>query len=375
MAIDTQTLGLNSWYVAYTSGESTENVKNAVHAVITAAGWTEHDSAAGVNKVCFKAPVANSTIFKYVVLDWSVSTEVSMWVYETWNATTHVGTNLAYVAGVATAVAARKQSIDLAGGGYVYIFAKSRYLVLLNRLVSNGGWGFSSNNSWTGCLEFALETGEAYDTYPNFAHASGLSINGDHQVPQAGKIRASNLGLPAADSTLAGAVVSFRYASVPRTTGGLVAASAELPINISVFGDRPTINGSNAYVQANSGNLGSTYFVNGVNVGSIVNPTGSSTWFWTILSRVMSSILPTGNNPNTNLPWCGTPVLLEMDSANFNNVKTIRGRIFGLKIAGMGKSWSMMDSITTKVDSDLFHTSAGSNHPHFYLGNNTIIPS
>jgi len=63
---------------------------------IVPAGWTMHDNAAGTNKVVIKAPFSyNGTLFKYLMLDHSLSTNtrLTFYGYETWDAVAHTGTN------------------------------------------------------------------------------------------------------------------------------------------------------------------------------------------------------------------------------------------------------------------------------------------
>ncbi|MBF0140066.1 MAG: hypothetical protein HQL74_07285 [Magnetococcales bacterium] len=58
-----------------------------------AAGWTLHDASAGTNIQCVKAPIADDgAAYKYVCIDHSTTSELKLVGYDSWNASTHVGT-------------------------------------------------------------------------------------------------------------------------------------------------------------------------------------------------------------------------------------------------------------------------------------------
>ncbi|MBF0341892.1 MAG: hypothetical protein HQL95_13155 [Magnetococcales bacterium] len=115
---------------------------------ITAAGWTLHDAAAGTNAKCLKAPLADdATTFKYVVLDTNTAGYVITKVYETWNATTHVGTNLAFNSDVV----GYQQRVSTTVTGTIYLFATARFMLLAS--LYSGLWGSSTNAGPSGCFE------------------------------------------------------------------------------------------------------------------------------------------------------------------------------------------------------------------------------
>lgn len=378
MTITTTSLGPNSGYVAYTAGETLANLISAVEAFIIAHGWSLHDGNSSTFRV-YKSSIANASTFKYLSLEWSASNYMTISVYEGWNATTHVGTNSSTSVAATTPNGYRSQSVDLSGGGYVYIFATPRYLIFLNRIVSTGSWGNLGNNTFSGCVEFSLDTGETYGTYPNFALVSSLSLMGDTQIPKVlkGFPNGANNNTSPNLMSMSSLAAGYNYFGIPRTTSNTTGSSAEAACNLSVFGDRPAINSQNFV--AYGGQAGSSaqcyVYQNGVALATCGYAGVSYAGLMFITAKKLTDLLPTGNNPNTGLPWCFTPTVIEMDSSNVNNVKAYRGRMYGLKIAGMGKGWSMLDTLNANVDSDLFHVSTGTSHQHLYLGNNFIIPN
>jgi len=384
MTINTQALGSNSWYVAYTAGETVPAIKQSVEDVIVAHGWELHDENAPNSGRVYKAPLSQyPSKFKYVLLEYYSSGNPSLVirVFENWNATSHVGTNEAYLYKGSTY---RSLSMDTVNGGYLYIFANSRYLILLSRINSNGNWGYSasyvpsasSKPFAIGCVEFSLDNGEVAGTYPNFGYFTTFSGNGGSQVPASLSNMPVNVYNIVSMLTMKDAAgtanIGYRYLSLPRTTSGDTGDNAERVSNLQVMYSHPKI-----------------CAISSTNNASYTSPQGQNAIVYTefdnwqygngtngmMMSQTIIDILPTGNNPSTSLPYCITPHVLEMDLTNCNALKTYRGRMFGIKIAGMGKDWAMLDTVNVKVDAEQFHSESGSVLAHYYLGNNFIIPA
>ncbi|MBF0340360.1 MAG: hypothetical protein HQL95_05280 [Magnetococcales bacterium] len=124
---------------------------------ITAAGWTLHDAAAGTNAKCLRAPLADdAATFKYVVIDTNTAGYVITKVYETWNASTHVGTNLAFNSDVV----GYQQRVSTTVAGSIYLFATARFMLLAS--LYSGQWGSITNSGPSGCFERTRQC--AWDT-------------------------------------------------------------------------------------------------------------------------------------------------------------------------------------------------------------------
>lgn len=91
-----------------------------------AAGWTVFDASAGTNKQCISAPCAGGGPDKYVVLDFNTSGYVLSKLYETWNASTHTGTNVANLSDNAS----YSPTINATTGGILFLAATNRYLIV-----------------------------------------------------------------------------------------------------------------------------------------------------------------------------------------------------------------------------------------------------
>jgi hypothetical protein len=91
-----------------------------------AAGWSVHDASAGTNKKVFSAPNADGST-KYVLVDLSVAGFVGLTAYESWNASTHTGTNPCYY-GAVSGLSNSRPTVNLGAGGTLYIGASARYL-------------------------------------------------------------------------------------------------------------------------------------------------------------------------------------------------------------------------------------------------------
>lgn len=140
----------------------------------SAAGWTLHDNAAGTNAKCLKAVIADdATKFKYMVIDTNTAGTILQKTYETWNETTHVGTNLCY----ASDIAISNQRYNLATGGRLDITASIRHCAMFAYV--SAIYGSSQYVSASGVFERTRKSG--WDTvanaYPPFLwlHFSGAT--------------------------------------------------------------------------------------------------------------------------------------------------------------------------------------------------------
>lgn len=86
-----------------------------------AAGWAVFDSAAGANSQVLRALNSDGSTYKYMQITVTTTT-IQCQLYESWNATTHVGTNQSN--------GSLTQALDLTGGGYLYVFATARYCII-----------------------------------------------------------------------------------------------------------------------------------------------------------------------------------------------------------------------------------------------------
>lgn len=88
------------------------------------AGWELWDAAAGTNAQAIRSLNADGTTYKYVVIKPNSNNDRILFaVYEGWNATTHVGTNLTYYSDQIGPQA------SLTNGGTLFISASARGLV------------------------------------------------------------------------------------------------------------------------------------------------------------------------------------------------------------------------------------------------------
>lgn len=158
--------------VTYPAGATLADVIDTVDAAIIARGWTLLDAAAGVNTRAYTAPnlldATGAASVKNVILGYG-TTSVIPTVYESWNAVTHVGTNLsAYSTNSGTA-----QVLDLTVGGQLNIAISPRYLILFSYTSSNG-YGNNGTHGPSGVAELTRPYPE--DTvalgYPKFGFFS-----------------------------------------------------------------------------------------------------------------------------------------------------------------------------------------------------------
>lgn len=163
---------------AYPAGAALVDVQDTVEYCITGAGynsatpttstgpgggWSLWDAAAGTGKRAYAAANApdgsGATSNKYVVLDYSTSGYLCLTVWESWNASTHVGVNQAN-ATFSVNTAYSGQRIDLTNGGALYVFTSARYLAIVSQTLA--GIGSATYGSGVGCFE--VERANVQDT-------------------------------------------------------------------------------------------------------------------------------------------------------------------------------------------------------------------
>jgi hypothetical protein len=131
-----------------------DQANTEILATYDVAGWTVHDASAGTNAQVLKAPCeGDAAQFKYVEINTNTAGQVFMGLWESWNETTHVGTNLAYQS--KTSNYGQRYSTTLTG--QVYISASSGRLMLYG--VSAAGNG--SANA-VGAATGVIEGGRAF---------------------------------------------------------------------------------------------------------------------------------------------------------------------------------------------------------------------
>lgn len=145
MSVTTTQIGTNSWQLDYTTNTTQAEIKTAVEGAVTSldAGWSVHDADASATSVCYTAPNKDGASNKYVVVDYA-SNMVQIKLYETWNATTHTGTNLA----VGSDRAEYCGKYVTTAPGQIFIFCSPRWMAMVTRDPSNGQ--LNNNTSWQG---------------------------------------------------------------------------------------------------------------------------------------------------------------------------------------------------------------------------------
>ncbi len=122
---------------------------DTVNSVITstiAAGWVLHDASAGTNAKTIKAPLADdASTYKYLVLNTNTNGSFYTYLYETWDATAHSGTNQASTS------ANYPQQFSTTAGGTLYLNITARMFMMHSQYSST--WGASSYAGGSAVLE------------------------------------------------------------------------------------------------------------------------------------------------------------------------------------------------------------------------------
>jgi hypothetical protein len=335
MSVVTNTTGPNSQFVTYVYGDDYIDVFNAIADVITSHGWTLFDSVSANSQV-FRS---NGPTTKYVRLMLTAA-KISTVVYESWNATTHIGSNLCYGSDSLSVAAGNLVGnykayllLDATLGGSVYVFVTENYMVLANR--TNGV--SSVNGEFIGCFGVS-PTISTFATVPRFGFATGNTMVGDHlSAAMAGNyvcnVRISALGYTTLALAKAAKNAGSAYGciSVPRTTENVVGVTAWWQGNVAAGNMCSQIGRIQwhagipvSYDQWDTSKSGCPYTYPGPSMA--VTQAESGLW----------RFIPTTNDPDSGLPRAYTPYFKEMNSSDAELVNEVRGKIYGPKIITKG---------------------------------------
>lgn len=156
MTTATTNLGPNSWVVSFSMGSTIAEIMTAVTAVLTGAsgaGWEVYDATAGTNTVCYRAPNEDGLTYKYMVLNYNTSGWMLIQHYESWNSSTHVGTNVC-PRSTDTTIGYQQALVPSTDKGLIYIFANQRYASFIIRQYTTAVLGNTITCGITGCFEF-----------------------------------------------------------------------------------------------------------------------------------------------------------------------------------------------------------------------------
>jgi hypothetical protein len=125
-------------------------------------GWTLHDAAAGTNKQVLKAPFSyNGSLFKYLMLDHYVATEITLYGYETWNEVSHTGTNQTQN------LTNNTQRKGNGVAGVFFVFASAKFVALVGTDYTS--WGDVAYGGITIFSEYTRDTPWSATTLPHAA--------------------------------------------------------------------------------------------------------------------------------------------------------------------------------------------------------------
>lgn len=139
------------------------------------AGWTVFDAAASATSQVIRASYVDSgSSYKYVELKATSTSSFDVFGYESWNATTHVGTNK-------TGNTSSPQPWTTSTNGRFLLFASARFLAVVGEYSTTYGSG--SYKGMTVVAEFSREQPWNDGTYPSFALIlSGECFGGSKSV-------------------------------------------------------------------------------------------------------------------------------------------------------------------------------------------------
>lgn len=314
MSTSNTRLGPNSLIVSYSAGTSNAEFLSAMDSAMAAQGWELYDAAAigGTNAHCYRAAVADGTVaYKYLVLDVNSAGYMLSRVYESWNATTHIGNNLSHQSDFAT----YGQQTSFSTGGLMYVFATPRYALFFSKL-SNLTFGSVSFGSFSGCIEISRDNVEEIPGQtPIFGWVNGGLIIGG----------------------LANTSSYTHCMALPRSRAGLNLAAGSTFQSIGTIFGRSLCDNSN----------GATYPL------------------W--------RQIPVASNPiSSNNNFVFTPYSIDQAGGTVNSLMHVRGRLYGIKILARNLG-SPLDVTQIKTDGvGFFDPSSVSATPHVIIAENSF---
>ena len=207
MSVTTTTLGANTVHLAISGETSVTNFITALDAAIVNGGWSQVDVSNPYNRI-YSAPNADGVTVKYIGINIDPGfLKISTTSYESWNATTHVGTNQTWTFNRAGAMGFAFNFCD------VLLFVNSRWLILQSFIRNQP-------SCWSGVVELAREAPEDTATagYPCWCWISNATVM--TQIPAATPV----IGCVSFPRTVSGA------------TGAAAATSTSLQTPYTRFG-------------------------------------------------------------------------------------------------------------------------------------------
>jgi hypothetical protein len=228
MAISETILGPNSSLFTYGTGETPATVMTALDTYITSKGWTLYDAAAPqgqtVGRVYRALQDGSAVTYKYVGIAVSAAT-IQLKIWESWNSSTHVGTNdgTYYNPGGSVSLGGTAPTVTGTAGYGVVMFVNPKWLAF--RAVSNT-LVYSVIN---GAFEISKDYGEADSTLSNIFMTSTPSA---YPINTSAGFYGSLRGVSNSNTT---GVVASTYNSIVLPTG-LPLQSLSLGSIISAYG-------------------------------------------------------------------------------------------------------------------------------------------
>lgn len=153
MSVTTNTIGTNTRQIVISGETSINNILTAVSNALVALGWTAYDTVTtGTNNAqvrqIFRVLNADATTYKYLGILWHPNKGLfHTTAYESWNSSTHVGTNEVFTNGYTFPSGVQYSNCS------IYVMASARWAVLYSTI--RGEYG-----PWSGVFEFEREAAE-----------------------------------------------------------------------------------------------------------------------------------------------------------------------------------------------------------------------
>jgi hypothetical protein len=373
MAITLTSTGPNSARVDWVNGDQGTNMLNLITQVwnwIGSHGWTLHKQYDTYSRV-YKAPNRDGVTFKYMFLG-GVAAGIRLRLFETWDVTTNATTN--------ECVYSSGNHMRTHVTGSLYLFATDKWFIHVSSL-SNGNYGDSVQETWTGCIEF---TKAVEDTAPSYCWTTGHQLSGGYRdtyytprncTSSAGSYQGSNWA-----SLLVAKYASptddwgfnragyYGAAALPRDTLGRTSTNAEKYTHV-YYPEFQNEDSVEFYYGINSGAIGGDfipYREDGTRESGGLVLLGDAANINTI--RIPATkFIPMA----TGTPYAYTPWIAEMKQGSgypweISTINRIRGKMYGIKVLSQGLG-SDGDTVNIPCDADYLMSEGGTLVEHLIV--------
>ena len=240
--ISVTNMGDNSAVIEFGKNSTALELLTSIDQFIVAHGWIRVDADFWVTTtwtvMTYKAANKDGLSDKYIQVRYNAYVSYGgpgfqIYVYDTYNSGTKVGTNPAYLCNLESTAYRILSVTTLATGGYIYVFSTNRWLIMYTVGLDGAlGMTYGSANSFMGTAETKLiNAGDTSSYSPAHVWLTGRDISSGTYAVSYPRTRSGAVGSTAATNTRV--VTSFGCMGI--NTGTVI---TNIPLGLNCFSDK-----------------------------------------------------------------------------------------------------------------------------------------